>query len=64
MPKETISFKDATVTVHAGLTGSIKIDVDCRSLVREGLTPTEFAELIYPAIDAAASAAPPAPESA
>lgn len=54
MPTETITSKDATVVVHAAYTGGIKIDVTCRQAKWTGLTPQQFGDLVYPAIDMAA----------
>ena len=53
--QKVLSFKDATVTVTAGMFGPIQITVECRSY-RATLTPDEFAQLVYPSIDAAATA--------
>ena len=57
MPEEKISFKDAVVDVHAGVFGPTTIDVVCRNLTLKDLSPSQFAELVYPAIDAAAKMA-------
>ena len=54
--QDKISYRDATVTVNAGLFGGVKIDVECRSIAWNSLSPDEFAAMIYPAIDAAATA--------
>ncbi len=56
MPTETITYKDASVVVNAGLFGGVKIDVHCRNLSLNKMSTDEFAQLIYPAIDAAAKA--------
>lgn len=53
---KTLSYKDATVTVHAGFLGEVMIDVECRNLNLEGVTSSELAALVYPAIDAKAVA--------
>jgi hypothetical protein len=53
MPDEKITFNDALVVVHASLFGNVQIEVACRNY-RATLTPQQFAELVYPAIDAKA----------
>jgi hypothetical protein len=50
-----MTYKDATVTVDAGVFGGVKISVACRGYSASNLTTDQFAELIYPAIDAAAA---------
>jgi hypothetical protein len=52
MPTKVIQYKDATVTVHAPVFGEVTIDVDCRNYHASGLTTDQFAQLIYPVIDA------------
>jgi hypothetical protein len=55
MPTQVIQYQDATVTVHASVFGgSVTVDVVCRNFSKLGMTEQQFAELIYPAIDAAA----------
>ena len=64
MPSQEISYQDATVVVHAGVFGGgVSIDVTCRNFVQTGMTPSQFAALIYPAINAAAAPldTPPTP---
>lgn len=52
--KESFSYQDATITVHAGVLSNTTVDVECGSYKREGLNVQEFAALIYPAIKAQA----------
>jgi hypothetical protein len=52
--KEEIVYSDATVTVNAGLFGPTTIDVTCRKFYAHGMSPEEFAALVYPSIDARA----------
>lgn len=60
-----ITYKDMTISADIW---KGTFDVKCRQFEREGLHPTELAELIYPAVDAVAKAAQmlgsttPAPE--
>jgi hypothetical protein len=55
MPTKIIPYRDATVTIHAPIFGGEPtVDVACRNYEAKGLTLTEFAAMIYPAISAAA----------
>ncbi len=50
MPTKVLKYKDATVTVHASVFGTVTIDVVCRNYSATGLSTDEFAVLVYPAI--------------
>jgi hypothetical protein len=54
MPTKVITYKDATVTVHAAVFGETTVDVSCRNYAETKMSLDDFAELIYPAIDAKA----------
>lgn len=57
MPTETVKFNDAIITIHASWSGDVKIDVTCDGVnLGLGLTTQQFAQMVYPAIKAAASA--------